>query len=299
MPERSRADFLRELAGVLPFPDERRSEIVEEIATHLDDAVADGLSESSAQRRLGEPADLARDLARPEQSAWRMLAGVGVALRSGIGHWIYGYLLGSLIVLLGSIGSAALVQLIGRMLGTGWSLLTSDAGWSTMLVALAAAVGLYYAGRVIPDRFARASRRLEHDVRKWAVGVTVILAAAISLLVVDAPQNWASVIALAVAPGAAVLGAYRPNLLPIELRALAAILVLALVLPIGILALTGVGSGMSVGDGVDEGSDRNIAHVGPWWPPSVDVDGAPPISSGGWSQSGGGPVEWNASHELG
>jgi hypothetical protein len=83
VPERSRATYLAELDAILPFPDDRRSEIVEEIAAHLDDAVADGLPEAEAQRRLGEPTDLARDLARPEQSAWRMLAGVGAAVRVG------------------------------------------------------------------------------------------------------------------------------------------------------------------------------------------------------------------------
>ena len=298
MPERLRADFLRELDAVLPFPDDRRSEIVEEIASHLDDAVADGLTESSAQRRLGEPADLARDLARPEQSAWRVLAGVGAALRSGIGHWLYGYLLGSLLVFLGALGSAALVQLIGAWLGTGWTLMTSDQGWNTMLVALAAAVGLYYAGRVIPDRLARTSRLLERDVRPYAVAATAVLALAITVLVVDAPQNWASVVALAMAPSAVALGALRPSLLPSGLRAYAAILVLALALPMALLALTGLGTA-SAGVNVTDGpSDRNLGHVGPWWPPFSD-DGFPPIESSGWSREGNGPVLWNATVEPG
>jgi len=298
VPERSRADFLRELDTVLPFPDDRRSEIVEEIASHLDDAVADGLSESSAQRRLGEPADLARDLARPERSVWRVLAGVGAALSSGIGHWLYGYLLGSLLLLLGALGSAALVQLIGAWFGTGWSMLTADQGWNTMLVALAGAFGLYYAGRVIPNRVARASRHLERDVRPWAVGATTMLALAIALLVVDAPQNWASVIALAMAPSAVGLGAYRPHLLPPGIRAYAAILVLALALPVMILVMAGSGTSTNV-NGAEGPLDRNLGQVGRWWPPSVESGGLPPIESGGWSQMGNGPVLWNATFEPG
>jgi hypothetical protein len=296
--ERSRTDFLSELDAVLPFPDDRRAEIVEEIASHLDDAVADGLAESSAQRRLGEPADLARDLARPEQSVWRVVAGVGAALRSGIGHWLYGYLLGSLLLLLGALGSAGLVQLMGALFGTGWSLLTADQGWNTMLVALAGAFGLYYAGRVIPNRVARTTRHLERDVRPWTVGATTMLALAIALFVVDAPQNWASVIALAMAPGAIALGAYRPHLVPPGLRAYAAILVLALTLPVMILLMTGSGTSTNV-NVADGPLDRNLGQVGPWWPPSAGGDGLPLVESGGWSQMGNGHLLWHATFEPG
>ncbi len=298
MADRTRDDYLRELDAVLPFPDDRRAEIVEEIASHLDDAVEDGLAERDAQRRLGEPIDLARDLARPEQSAWRVLAGAGVALRSGIGHWLYGYLLASLFILVGAFGAAALIQVIGRALGTGWTLMTSDQGWNSMLVALAAAVGLYYAGRVIPRRVALVSRRLEQDVRPWAVGVTMLLAAAICVLAVDMPQNWASVIALTLAPAGVALGAYRPSLLPDGLRAYAAVAVLAMVVPIGLLLLAGAGTstgGTNLESGpYSEPIDRNLAHIGPAWPGAVGADGSTRIESSGWSLAADGSYEWRA-----
>jgi len=293
VPDRTRLDYLRDLDAVLPFPDDRRAEIVEEISAHLDDAVDDGLSEAAAQRRIGAPTDLARDLARAEQSAWRVLAGVGVALRSGIGYWLYGYLLGSLILLLGSLSAAVVIQAIGSWLGTGWSLMTADQGWSSMLIALASALGLYYAGRVIPGRLARASRRLERDVRPWAVGATTVLAAAITILFVDAAQNWASVLAFALAPGALVLGAYRPKFLPSGLRAYAAVVVLAMAVPVAILAATGGGPSAS-GAEVDYESDLNIPHVGPWWPAAIDPLTTPPIESDGWSRMDDGPIQWSA-----
>jgi hypothetical protein len=292
--DRTRLDYLRELYTVLPFPDDRRAEIVEEIEAHLDDAVDDGLSEATAQRRLGEPMDLARDLARPEQSAWRVLVGAGVAVRSGIGHWLYGYFVGSLIVLLFSLTAALLVQAIGSWLGTGWSLATSDQGWNTMLIALAAALGLYYAGRVMPDRLARASRRLMRDVRPWAVSATTVLAASITILIVDAAQNWASVVALALAPGAVALGAYRPRLMPSDLRAYAAIVVLAMALPVAILAASGVGTSAGAVD-VDHGpQDRNLPHIGPAWPAIIDPHEYPFIESGGWSRTADGRIAWDA-----
>ena len=299
MPEPARDDYLRELDAVLPFPDARRAEVVEEIAAHLDDAIEDGLSEEAAQRRLGSPIDLARDLARPEQSAWRLLAGVGAAVRSGIGHWLYGYLLGSLLILALSLGAAALVQLFGTVLGTGWNLQTADGGWNTMLVAMAAAVGLYYAGRVIPARVALASRRLEPDVRPWSVAAATVAAAAVTTLVVDMAQNLASVVALGLAPAAVALGAYRPGLVPAGLRAYAAIAVLALAVPIGLLLLAGGGATGGAME-VDAGPpDRNLAHIGPWWPGTSDTYGAVELSGGGWSQRDDGTYGWEATFTPG
>jgi hypothetical protein len=76
MPEDARGRYLAELEAVLPMPDGRRSETIEEIAAHLDDAVADRVeggadpdqAEADAQARLGSPTELARSLARTGQS---------------------------------------------------------------------------------------------------------------------------------------------------------------------------------------------------------------------------------------
>lgn len=293
MPDRTRSDYLGELDAVLPFPEDRRAEIVEEIAAHLDDAVDDGMTEVAAQRRLGAPTDLARDLARPEQSAWRMLAGVGLALRGGIGYWLYGYLLGLLIVFIGVLGSALLVQALGRWLGTGWNLMTADQGWNTVLVALASAVGLYYAGRVLPRRFAHGSRRLEQDVRLGTVAVTTLIAGFVTVFVAAAPQNWASVVALAAAPLAVALGAYRPGLVPRGTRAFAAVAVLAIAVPVATLASTGGGTSTGGADAVEGPLDRNIPHIAPWWPAAIEP-ATPLIEVAGWTGGGDGQVEWTA-----
>jgi len=65
-----------------------------------------------------------------------------------------------------------------------------------------------------------------------------------------------------------------------------------------ILVMSGSGTSMNV-DVADGPHDRNLGQVGPWWPPSVDADGLPPIEGGGWSQMGNGPVLWSAAFEPG
>ena len=244
MPEDARNRYLAELDSVLPMPRERRVEILEEIDAHLDDAVAERTergedpvaAEASAEARLGSPVDLARNLARPDQSAWRVLAGVGTAFPSGIGHWIYGYLFGALVIFVTVIALTAFVQAAGQVLEHGGrSRPPIRAG--TRCSRRWRSVGLYFAGRVLPDRVALGSRRLVRDVRPWVVATATAGAFAFTTLVVNAPQNWASVAALIVAPAAIAVGAYRPNLLPGGVR-LAAVAIVILLLVVGIFSVT-------------------------------------------------------------
>lgn len=286
MPDATRDRYLAELDALLPMPPERRAEILEEIAAHLEDAVAERVergdppdaAELSAEARLGRPIDLARDLARPEQSTWRVFAGVGAALRSGIGNWIYGYLFGLLVVFVGSLALSALVQVLGHALGTRWTLLFTDQGWNTMLSTVAAAVGLYWAGRVLPDRFAVHSRRLVSDVRPWVIAVTTFAVLAFTTFSIDAPQNWASVVALTVAPAAIGIGAYLPNLLPGSLR-LGVVVIVLVLFAIGMGILTLSSSGASADAIVDEFPDRGLGMVGPEWRPGSREDWEPALAT--------------------
>lgn len=296
MPDDARDRYLAELEALLPLPSERRAEILEEIEAHLEDSVEARVArgepleaaEMAAQDRLGRPRDLARDLARPEQSTWRVFAGVGAAFRSGVGHWLYGYLLGSLVILAGAVALAALVQGAGAVLGTRWTLQTTDQGWNTMLTAFAGAVGLYFAGRVLPDRVGRASRRLVTDVRPWVVGVATLGAAAVTMLVVDVPQNWASVVALVVTPAGVALGAYRPNLLPVRVR-LSEVLIFFVLLAVGLLGVNFAGNGALQGvmEVTEEPPDRGLGMVGPEWHPVRNDLYGTALQSSSWGETDG------------
>jgi len=299
MPEDARGRYLAELAGVLPMRDDRRAETVEEIAAHLDDAVADRVergadpdqAEADAQARLGSPTELARSLARPEQSPWRSLAGVGTALWSGTGHWIYGYLFASLVIILAVLAFSALIQAAGLLLDTGWTLQTSDGGWNTMFTAIAIGVGCYFAGRVLPDRFARASGHLKVDVMPWVLTVSVVLVAVMTVLVMEWPQNWASVVALVVAPLGLVLGAYRPSLLPGRTRfgLVAIVLALLVVSIVGVTVASTAGRDAPVE--VPDFPDRGLSAIGPEWHPTADF--APALESSSWGERADG-TGWEA-----
>src|SRR5687767_14025016 len=199
MPDELRERYLAELDGLLPMPPERRAEVLEEISSHLDAAVADGISrglpveraETGAQARLGAPARLARELARRDQSAWRLLAAAGAGVRTGIGQGLYGYLLGGLALYLSFMIAVGLAQVVEGWLMADWNLSMADHGWNTFFTANAIAIGLYFAGRAMPETVSTTSGRMFRDVRPWVVGIVGILAFVLLVFVIEVPHNWA------------------------------------------------------------------------------------------------------------
>jgi hypothetical protein len=290
MPDRSRFEYLAELEGLLPFPAERRTEIVEEIATHLDDAVAAGSSEQRAQDRLGDPVELAEALARPEQSTVRLLAAAGAGVRAAIGPWLYGYLLATLVVFVAMFLVAALVTLAARAIGSSATFNTAG-GWNTALTAIPLATALYFASRSATRAASVASRRLAHRVRPWVAAFGSVGAAFVLWFVMEAPQSLVSVIALAVTPFAVALGAYRPAILPARPRVpLVVIVGLLALIPLGVLTSAVLPPIMDVGEEIPgEIWEQRTAIVGPTW-----AAGSEPIfESNGWQTTDEGvTAEW-------
>ena len=296
MAEDRRIRFLTELDASLPMPLERRGEVIEEINAHLDDAVAAHLergnspdeAEQRAQAGLGPPHHLAADLARSEQSTWRLFAGVGAGVRTGIGQGIYGFLLGWLLLLLGVYALGAIGQLSDRLFQTGWTFQFTDQGWNTLILTGAIAFGLYHAGRAVPRAVAVASRRLVPEVRPWVASFGTAAALVLLLFIIELPQNWASVIALSTAPLAFAVGTYGPNLIPRRLHLPWVVLIALLVLiPLGLLASAGGNGGASDTDEgaplvTSEWGEARVAIVGPQWP----SDGTLQMGSSGWSSDG-------------
>lgn len=290
MPDAERIRYLAELDASLPMPLERRAEILEEINAHLDDAVAGrvqlgdppDVAEAQAQARLGPPRNLAADLARPEQSAWRLVAAAGASVRVGIGQWIYGFLLGSLILLLGLYLLSAVVWATGELLNTPWSLGFTDQGWNTMLSAGTFALGLFFAGRAMPRTASTVSRRPYAQVRPWVAAFGTVAAFGVLVLLVDMQHNAASVIAMTVAPIGFALGIYRPDLLPNRLGVPWFVIGgLLFLIPLGLVG------GVSGGDGREishESEEERLAVAGPRWtdPTMNDLS----YGGGGWTGDG-------------
>jgi uncharacterized membrane protein len=306
MSERPRDEYLAELDATLPMPADRRREILEEIDAHLEDVVAERVAagipadraETAAQERLGSPRELARELSRTDQAAWRILAAAGSGVRAAIGWWLYGYLLGALIAYLGVFALAAALQVADQMFKTGWTIGTSDGGWNTVFGSVPIGLGLYFAGRQAVDAVSIASRRIRDDVRPWVAAIGTAVAFAILVIAVDMQQNWASVVALSVAPLAVALGVYRPELIPRRVLPLVLIVGLSLVVPTIGLAIAGTGSTGAVQEIRGGPTDRNLSIVGPMWGPTW-LGEEPLLEGGGWSTTPEGAirVEWDIKDE--
>jgi hypothetical protein len=287
MAEEARDRYLAALDDELPMPAGRRAEVIEEISAHLDDAVADGIArgvpadraEDDAQSRLGGARALARELARPEQTAWRLFAAAGAGLRAGVGPWVYGFFFTWLLMFAAVLVVFTIAQVASRLLPVDIAIQTTD-GWNSALTALPIAVGLYFAGRAATDAVSVASRRLRSQVRPWVAGAGTLMAAGMLVLVVELPQNWPSAIALTTAPFAFALGSYRPHLLPRQLRVpWVVVIALLLLIPLGLLASAATNGERSF---TEAPAERRMAIVGPQWAP----DGAEPIGASGWSSDG-------------
>lgn len=293
MPDTSRQIYLAELDGLIPFPPERRAEIVQEISAHLDDATADGLSEARAQSRLGTPVDLARELARPEQTGLRLLAAAGAGVRAAVGPWLYGYLLMSLIIFVGLLVVSAVLRVASELASRDLAL-SLNGGWNTLLTALALTVALAFAGRAAVAAASTAARRLRSDVQPWVAGIGAALAAVVLLLLIEFPQNAVSVVALAVAPAGVAVGAYRPDLVGAARRVGATTLLVTLLglTAFSLIGLYATAPSVSVGEELPaEAFERRTAIVGPTW---GAPDELPLLESSGWSADDGAvSAEWD------
>lgn len=125
-----RYHFLSAIETRLPLPVDERTEVLEEIGSHLDDVVDDlvargwdaGAAERRAQARLGPPDLLADELARARRSPRHLLEAAGVSLRVAVSTGISGLIVGYAAVFVTAFAAAMALQMIGAVTGTGWKL---------------------------------------------------------------------------------------------------------------------------------------------------------------------------------
>ena len=262
--------YLAEVATRLPLPDGLRAEILEELAAHLSDAVADlvargyepAAAEAEALNRLGSPIDLARALLIAHRSRSQVLAAAGAGTWAAIRTGTAGALLGWLLIVLASILGSALVRAVGDRLGLqldlGWS-----GGWNSVLTALGLAVGAFLGGAAAVRAVAQRSGQAPREVR-----VAVALSGALVLAYLIGVQlktalNWASVIALTLVPLAFVAGARFEHLRLPNTR------IVGLIVLAGLVAVLGVSLGAAAGGGANGYSWSEESHgyamIAPWW----------------------------------
>lgn len=268
MTERRR--YLHDLAAAIPLPEGVREEVLEELAAHLTDTIADleaqgrdpAAAEAEALRRLGSPAALGRDLARAHRGTDRVLAAAGGGVLAGLGAALPATFFAWILVVLVTIVLMLAVRAAGAWLGLSLQLST-DAGWNTALTALGLNVGALLAGAAAVRGAARSGWRTADEVR---FGVTVLggaLAALFSLVVVSQAQNWASVVTLVAVPVSFGVGARFDRLRGPALSTVMLGLALGLLLALGLGA---VGSNGSSGSAYSwDDATHGYGMVGPWW----------------------------------
>ncbi len=262
--------YLDDLTAALPLPDGVRQEVVEELAAHLTDTIADleaqgrdpVAAEAEALRRLGSPAELGRELARAHRGTDRLLAAAGGGVLAGLGAGLPATFFAWILVVVATIVLTLAVRAVGAWLGLSLQLST-DAGWNTALTALGLNGGALLAGGAAVRGAARSGWRTADEVR---FGVTVLggtIAALFSLVVVSQALNWASVIALVAVPVSFGVGARFHRLRGPALSTVMLGLALGLLLAMGLGA---VGSTSSSGSGYSwDDATHDYEMIGPWW----------------------------------
>lgn len=300
----NRDDYLAELGARLPLPEPQRTEVLEELAAHLGDGVADlvahgrdpDAAESEVLRRLGSPDELAQGLLRARQTPSQLLAaagaGVFAAVRSGLFGAIVGWLLVTLAAALATVGLQLLRPVLGLPEWSGWS-----PGWNSVITGACLAIGAALGGAAAVRVVAARSWHRASEIR---VAVALAGAAVIGYFALIAAReslNWASVLAYLAIPVAFVLGARFERLGPPRGRQ---IVVATAGLLVGVLVV-GAGGGFT-SRGEQSYSWSELSHgygmIAPWWQemgsPNADI-----VSSGeGWGAPGIDSVTVEASSEA-
>ena len=268
MAERRR--YLAELAAALPLPAAVRDEVIEELASHLADTIADleasgrdpDAAEGEALRRLGSPAALGRELARAHRGTDRLLAAAGGGAWAGLAAALPATFVAWILVVIATIALTLAVRTVGGWFGHPVELST-DAAWNTALTALGLNVGAFLAGGAAVRGAASSGWRTAHEVRSGVTLVGGAVVAVFALAVISQALNWASVAALLAVPISFGLGARFDHLRgpALSTALLAVALGLLLAMGLGAVAWTSaVGSTYSWDD-----ATHGYEMIGPWW----------------------------------
>jgi hypothetical protein len=264
--------FLDAVAARLVAPDEVRSEILEELAAHLGDSVRELIeqgrtreaAEAEAIARLGPPEALARALAVAHRRPVQLLAAAGAGTWAAVRTGAFGTLVVWLVVGLLSIFASLLARTVAGWLGQpylasgGWS-----SGWNTILTAAGLSIGGFFAAAASVRAVARRGWWTPGQVRA-AVGIGGALILGVAVLgVLEQPLNWASVLAMLLVPPAFALGA-RLAAVPLPPRPAAVALLLALIVPVGVVSIA-VSAGRAAPSFQWDERTHGYEMIGPWW----------------------------------
>jgi hypothetical protein len=174
MPDtRGRDAFLVDVRARLDLPDEIAHDVLEELAGHIEDAVAElraaGLSSEDAERRaigrLGEPGPLGIDLARARRGRRQLLAALGGGVQAVIVEGIRTSLFLALVFVLAAMLALPMASTLLHLIGRSTSSYFGGPLGSLVTVA-AVAAGFAYLGWILPARVAGPAVRSVRGVRR-------------------------------------------------------------------------------------------------------------------------------------
>jgi hypothetical protein len=281
--------YLDRLGAGLALPAADVAEVRAEVADHLADSIAalqaGGLGRDAAiaeaLTRLGPADELGRQLRRAHQSTRRLLAGAGGGVLAAGGGFIFGYMVGGVLIfaaalVLAGIASAlatAGIRLPDLSFGD-TSGQTSSAILRGLALAVAAATAMRWAART-----SAATSRRTPTTLAWAwAALGGVAFGVLGVFGIRGYQNWPVVGAELCIPVAAIAGALvridRP--LPhIKGPILAAAVIVAIAAPVALFA------GVSTTGGSPTGAPAAVGQV--YFP---QLDSAAPPAPERWLPSG-------------
>jgi hypothetical protein len=179
------ATYLDRLSGRLGLPEPWATDVRAEVASHLaeavDEGLAAGLDDVAATRealsRLGSPDALADGLRAAHQTRRRLVAGIAGGTSAAIGIGIIGTVFGWMLVLVLGLAATVVVTVVGSVAAVRFDALAMpSAAWGGLLTALALTVGAFLAGRGAVRATSARSRRPTRSVAVgWSVAGAVLL----------------------------------------------------------------------------------------------------------------------------
>lgn len=295
--------YLEAVDQHLALPDDERAAAIEEIEAHIEDSVIaaaeHGVGREAGVRRalerLGAPQRLASDITDAHRLPGHALAAAGTALRVSIKTGVGAYILAWAGIL--AVALAFGLVLAGLRTIFGPALLEADFSPATdgLMPAVVAVIVALALGNALVAPVAVTARRPVGGVRIALMAIGVPTVAFAVLTMVTAQWNPWSALLMASAPVSYALGVARSGRLPIPRVSFRAVLLTAIGIIVGSLALLstvgGTGSVETFED-VGEPFDPNVryAAVGPF----VDIEDPPVVvdaaDASQLSYQGPGPV---------
>lgn len=271
-----RRAYLDRLTASMSLPDAERLAAAEEIAAHVDEAMADmqdrGLpahvAEQRALERLGAPERLASDLTAARRHGGHALAAVGTALRvsvvTGVQYLLFAWAAIMVVAIAVSIAVAGVHLILGaEILQADWTPLTAS-----LFPAIAACAVAYGVGRTILPPVAVAARRSSAQVRVPLAVAGACVSAWFSLAVVEAPYHVAGALLMATTPAWFLGGLLRRRSRPAPILS-SRILVFTLT----IFVVGGIGLVLAAG-----GTSSAVSFESEAWDPNVEYAQVGPIA---------------------